>query len=101
MLTMSDLQLLTGLSILISGYTQLHCGLSAYHWQKIVDLAWFASTIHLCRLTFLRNYLCDRKAERIWRLSAMGVLVLMLIVAIVFTRYFIFEFPSEPPYPGV
>jgi hypothetical protein len=101
MLTMSDLQLLTGLSILISGYAQLRCGLSAYHWQKIVDLAWFASTTHLCCLTFLRNYLCDRKAERIWRLSAMGVLVLMLIVAIVFTRYFIFEFPSEPPYPGV
>ena len=101
MLTMSDLQLLTGLSILISGYTQLRCGLSAYHRQKIVDLAWFASTTHLCCLTFLRNHLCDCKAERIWRLFAMGVLVLMLVVAITFTRYFIFEFPSNPPFPGV
>lgn len=101
MLTMSDLQLLSGLSILISGYAQLRCGISAYHWQKIVNLAWFASTTHLCCLTFLRNYLCDRKAERIWRLSAMGVLVLMLIVAITFTRSFVFEVPSHPPFQGV
>ncbi|KAF2712528.1 hypothetical protein K504DRAFT_206294 [Pleomassaria siparia CBS 279.74] len=36
MLTMSDIQLLAGLSILISGFTQIRCGLSAYHWQKLV-----------------------------------------------------------------
>ncbi|KAF2800694.1 hypothetical protein K505DRAFT_370017 [Melanomma pulvis-pyrius CBS 109.77] len=91
MLTMSDIQLLTGLSIIISGYTQLRCGLSAYHWQKIVNIAWFTSTTHLSCLTFLRNYLSQRKAQRIWRVLAMGTLVLLLLVAIVRTRYFIFE----------
>lgn len=100
MLTMSDLQLLTGLSILISGYTQLRCGLSAYHWQKIVNLAWFTSTTHLSCLTFLRNYLSQRKAQRIWRVLAMGTLVLLLLVAIVRTRYFIFEY-RDPPCPNV
>jgi hypothetical protein len=30
---MSDLQIVTGVSILISGYAQLRCGLSTYHWQ--------------------------------------------------------------------
>ncbi|KAF3003422.1 hypothetical protein E8E13_001084 [Curvularia kusanoi] len=36
MLTMSDFQLITGMSILISGFTQLDTGISAYHWQRLV-----------------------------------------------------------------
>jgi hypothetical protein len=80
---MSDLQILTGFSILISGYVQLRCGLSAFHWQIIVLLAWFSTTTHLCCLTFLRNYLYNRPAERAWRLVAMGLMLLMLLVAMV------------------
>ena len=30
---MSDHQIVTGISILISGYVQLRCGLSVFHWQ--------------------------------------------------------------------
>lgn len=56
---MSDLQILTGISILISGYAQLECGLSCYHWQVLVYLAWFSSLTHLSCLTLLRNYLCQ------------------------------------------
>jgi hypothetical protein len=80
---MSDLQILTGLSILISGYVQLRCGLSAFHWQVIVLLAWFSSITHLSCLTFLRNYLYNRPAERVWRLVAMGIMLSMLLVAMV------------------
>ena len=35
-LILSDAQLVTGLAILISGYSQLNCGISAYHWQIMV-----------------------------------------------------------------
>lgn len=56
MLTMSDFQLITGLAILISGFTQLQTGISAYHWQRLVQLAWFSSVTHLCCLTALRDY---------------------------------------------
>ena len=78
---MSDLQLITGTSILISGYVQLRCGIRAFHWQIIVLLAWFSTITHLSCLTFLRNHLYNRPAERECRLVAMGLMLLMLLVA--------------------
>jgi hypothetical protein len=38
-LAFSDQQLVTGIGMLVSGYTQLHCSLSLYHWQIVVYLA--------------------------------------------------------------
>lgn len=84
---MSDLQIVTGLSILISGFAQLRCGLSAYHWQVLVYLAWFSSLTHLCCLTFLRNYLFNHPGQRLWRLVSMFIIVVMLVVALVPTGY--------------
>ncbi|CAO2649168.1 Nn.00g101170.m01.CDS01 [Neocucurbitaria sp. VM-36] len=83
MLVMSDFQLLTGISILISGFTQLPCGISAYHWQKIVYLAWLSSITHLCCLTFLREYFYQHKALLVWRVPGMIMLVVMLLVAMI------------------
>lgn len=89
MLVMSDLQLLTGLSILISGYTQIQCGISTYHWKILVSLAWLCSTTHLCCLTFLRSYLYKRPFKRLWRVLGMSALVIMLIVALVPTGHYV------------
>lgn len=93
---MSDLQLLTGLSTLISGYSQLKCGLSAFHWKRLVSLVWFASITHLASLTFLRRYLYRNKYKRWWRVIAMSALIVLLIVAIVPTRYFSFQTRGIP-----
>ena len=82
---MSDLQIVTGLSILISGLTQLQCGLSAYHWLFIIYLAWFSTLTHLACLTMLRPYLSARSSERRWRLFAMGLQVLLLMAGTSFT----------------
>ncbi|KAL4938113.1 hypothetical protein BDV06DRAFT_226298 [Aspergillus oleicola] len=87
-LTMSDLQLATGIAILISGYSQLRCGLSAYHWLIVTRLAWFSSLTHLSCLTLLRNYLYIQKAKRQWRLFFMFALVVMLVTAMVPTGSF-------------
>jgi hypothetical protein len=92
---MSDLQIITGISILISGYAQLRCGLSSYHWQVLVYLAWFSSITHLSCLTFLRNHLYNRPAERLWRLFFMGVMIVMLVTAIVPTGNFAFPYDFE------
>lgn len=91
---MSDLQILTGLSISISGYSQLRCGLSVYHWQVLVYLTWFCSLTHLSCLTFLRNYLYDHPGERCWRLIGMGLLVAMLIIALLPTGNY--NFRTDP-----
>ncbi|OQE44769.1 hypothetical protein PENCOP_c002G05954 [Penicillium coprophilum] len=84
-IAMSDLQIVTGLSILISGYAQLHQGLSSYHWMVIVDLAWFSSLTHLACLTLLRTYLYNHSRQRMWRLLCMAILVILLTVALSMT----------------
>jgi hypothetical protein len=81
-LSMSDLQIITGIAILVSGFASLHCGISAYHWQMVVYLAWFSSITHLSALTFLRNYLRNHAEERLWRLICMFLFLCMLITAI-------------------
>ena len=96
---MSDIQILTGSSILISGYLQLYCGLSAYHWQMLVYLAWFSSLTHMSCLTFLRSYLYHRHVERTWRLIAMGLLIVVLIFALIPTGNYVwgtFEISAGP-----
>ena len=81
-LTLSDLQILTGIGILVSAYVQLPCGISIYHWQIVVYLAWFSSLTHLTTLTFLRHYLQERPAMRTWRLLAMSLMLVLLLLAL-------------------
>ncbi|KAF3001832.1 hypothetical protein E8E13_003819 [Curvularia kusanoi] len=83
MLTMSDYQLITGLAVLISAYSQLNSGISTLQWDRVIDLAWFSSITHLCCLTFLRDYFVQNKRAQIWRISGMIVLVILLVVALV------------------
>jgi hypothetical protein len=87
-LNMSDLQIVTGISILISGYAQLRCGISTYHWQVMVWLAWFSSLTHMACLTFLRNYLYTHPSERLWRLFGMLSIAGLLFVAMLPTFNF-------------
>ena len=79
---MSDLQLITGLAIIISGFAQLHCGISAFHWERVVRLAWFSSITHLSCLTLLQNYFYRHKMAQLWRIPGMIALITLLIVAL-------------------
>lgn len=86
-LSYSDQQIITGIAVLASGYRQLLCGLSIYHWQIVVYLAWFSSLTHLSTLTFLRKYFLTNRAARDWRATLMLLMLIMLIVALVPTGY--------------
>ena len=88
MLTLGDSQVVTGISILVTGYIQLACGLQFYHWLIVVDLAFFSSVTHLTTLTCLRSYLQERPAIRLWRLISMGVIAVLLAVALGSTGYY-------------
>ncbi|KAJ5199886.1 hypothetical protein N7491_009317 [Penicillium cf. griseofulvum] len=94
-IAMSDLQIVTGLSILISGYAQLYQGITSFHWMVIVDLAWFSSLTHLACLTLLRNHLYNHSAQRLWRLLCMAALVVLLTVALAFTGGYNWIWPDE------
>ena len=87
-LDFSDQQIMTGLAILVSGYVQLRCrGLAVYHWQIVVDLAFFSSTTHLTTLTCLRTYFKVRRILRLIRLLSMAVVAVMLACALYSTGY--------------
>ena len=99
MLTFSDQQVITGLAILISGYSQLPSGLAVYYWQLTVDLAWFSSVTHLTTLTCLRYYFQERQGLKILRLMCMAITAGMLTCAVISTGYlgggtFSFDYPA-------
>jgi hypothetical protein len=39
-MVLSDQQVITGISIILGGISQLRSGLPVYHWQSVVNLAW-------------------------------------------------------------
>ena len=90
-LVYSDQQLVTGIALLVSGYAQIRCGLSSYHWQMVVYLTWFSTLTHLTTLTFLRRYFRYNATARVWRISLMFLMVTMLILALLPTGDFVFH----------
>ncbi len=79
-LALSDQQLVTGLAVLIAGYTD-GCSRSLYHFQIIAALGWFSSTTHLSTLAVLRAYLIDHPRVRDWRVIAMLAIFGLLVVS--------------------
>ncbi|KAF0318631.1 hypothetical protein GQ607_014182 [Colletotrichum asianum] len=88
-LVLSDVQLLTGLGILVSGYINLvGDAITAYHWRILAYLVWFSNLTHTSSLTLLRGYLNYHPVERICRLGLMFVLWGGLLAAFIPTWWF-------------
>ncbi|PYH34512.1 uncharacterized protein BO87DRAFT_358442 [Aspergillus neoniger CBS 115656] len=97
----SDMQLLTGYSLLISGFSQLRSGLQTFYWQVVIGLTWFSTITHLSCLTALRNHLYLHSSERTWRLAAMAILCVLLAIGLGFTANYDWVFfggGDEPNY---
>lgn len=86
-LAFSDLQIITSISLAVSGYSQLRCQLAIYDAQMIVDLVWFSSITHLATLTSLRRYFRRRPGLRLWRMICMAITAGMLSYALIFTGF--------------
>ncbi|KAM6520005.1 hypothetical protein FALCPG4_013564 [Fusarium falciforme] len=84
----ADIQIFTGLAVMISGYIALSCGLQSYHWQLTVYLVWLSSLTHLAALSFLRNHLSNHPGPRIWRVTLMFIVLVFLAVAVGLAGYF-------------
>jgi hypothetical protein len=98
----SDQQVVTGIAILVAGFIQLSSedALSTYHWENIVNLAWFSNITHLATLTALRKHLQENHPQRFWRLLAMTVTFVMLLCGVATTGYELaggFVLPYERP----
>ncbi|KAI9701401.1 MAG: hypothetical protein M1820_006492 [Bogoriella megaspora] len=87
----SDQQIITGIAILVAGWSKLlgdkKGNLSAYHFHTIIYLAWMSSNVHLSTLTLLRDPLRGSTFVRWWRLVGMGVLFLGLFIALLPTVF--------------
>lgn len=91
-ISFSDVQLLTGIAILVSGFLSLGYGpgptISAYHWQMVVHLAWFAMATHLASLSVLRIHLRHHPRKRLLRFLLTLLLLVLLLVAMIPTVFF-------------
>ncbi|WQF80805.1 hypothetical protein CDEST_05819 [Colletotrichum destructivum] len=84
LLIFSDQQLLTGLGILIAGYTQMgYFDLSKYNWNTVIYLAWLSSTVHLMSLSVLHERLKRNHASRLVRVGAIALVFALLVGALV------------------
>lgn len=91
---MSDVQIFTGLAILIGGFVSL-CpsttqpnGIPAYHWHILVRLAWFSTITHQGTLFLMQKYFQERRWQRTVRLLLMYALLISLIIAMLPTVSF-------------
>lgn len=81
-LTLSDQQLVTGLAILIAGYSEMASkGIDFYHWGIVVYLAWLSSAVHIESLTVLRDIFNENPRLRNIRVVGMLALLTFLTTA--------------------
>jgi hypothetical protein len=81
---LSDQQLVTGLAILIVGFSK-HCSMSSRHFWVVFDLGWFSSVAHLASLPVLNYYLQDYPRWRDVRVALMLSNFGFLIAAAILT----------------
>ncbi|KAI8662950.1 hypothetical protein NCS56_01099800 [Fusarium sp. Ph1] len=87
-MTFSDIQIFSGLTMMISGYIALERELQSYHWQLLIYLVWFSSVTHLAALSFLRNHLANHPGRMGWRILLMFFVVIFLAAAIGLAGHF-------------
>ncbi|KAI0154683.1 hypothetical protein GGR57DRAFT_512234 [Xylariaceae sp. FL1272] len=100
-IALCDVQVITGLAMLITGFALLDCGISAYDWQVIASLAWFSVITHLAGLSVLRSHLRAHAWKRRFRLLLMTALFGLWVRAVIPTIFFawptyaIFALPGD------
>jgi hypothetical protein len=80
----SDQQILTGISLLVAGITQIPYGFPIYYWERLVNLAWLSAITHVVTLTSLRtshSWGLFNLRVRIMRAVLMGILIVMIAAA--------------------
>lgn len=91
-LGLSDQQLVTGITILITGYAQT-CTIDGYHFMILVAMAWFSSTTHLSTLVVLRDNFRACPALRLLRVIGMvwvcGMLIFGEVLFFVSLNYYL------------
>lgn len=94
--TFSDVQIFTGLAVLISGLKAFTCGLQSYHWQLVIYMSWLSLVTHASLLSFLRNYLMTRPRQLWWRFGGTFAILVMFVTTVALTPDFTWYFSGSP-----
>ncbi|MCJ1239203.1 hypothetical protein MMC14_007197, partial [Varicellaria rhodocarpa] len=95
-LALSDQQLVTGIAILVTLAIK-RCETSSWNYILVLDLAWFSALTHMTTLIVLRDYLSKNPRTRLWRIIAMGCMLLLLVVFMTLQLFVNFvAFPAMP-----
>jgi hypothetical protein len=77
-LSLSDQQLLTGISILLIGFTKI-ATISTYHFNLVLHLATFSCASHIASVIALRAYFIRYPSARIIRVTLMLIFAVFLL----------------------
>ncbi|KAH6679642.1 hypothetical protein B0J14DRAFT_686833 [Halenospora varia] len=78
-LILSDEQIVTGISVMVGALSQLSSGIQTYHWETVVNLAWFSTITHIIILAVLRDEARANKPVLAFRIAGIAILISMLI----------------------
>ncbi len=92
-LSLADLQLMTGFALLIAGYATIFRGFKPQdnqnaHWTLIVYMSCLSSSTHLAALLTLRKYFDLHKKMALLRICLILVFSVLLLVALLTSRSF-------------
>lgn len=92
-LSLADLQLITGFALVIAGYATVFKGITPKdyhnaHWTLIVYMSCLSSSTHLAAVLTLRKYFDDHKKIAVLRISLILIFSALLVVAIMTSRSF-------------
>lgn len=92
-LSLADLQLITGFALLIAGYVTVFKGVTARdihnaHWTLIVYMSCLSSSTHLAAVLTLRKYFDDHKKIAVLRIYLILAFSALLVVALSTSRSF-------------
>lgn len=92
-LSLADLQLITGFALLIAGYATVFRGVTPQdyhnaHWTLIVYMSCLSSSTHLAAVLTLRKYFDDHKKIAVLRICLILAFSALLVVALSTSRSF-------------
>ena len=98
-LSLADLQLITGFALLIAGYATVFRGVTPQdyhnaHWTLIVYMSCLSSSTHLAAVLTLRKYFDDHKKIAVLRICLILAFSALLVVALSTSRsFYVFLLP--------
>lgn len=87
-LSLADQQLVTGFSLMLTGWIVYHDALDGAHFALIVYLSCLSSTSHLAAIVTLRKFFEQNQALALFRITIISLFAVLLSVSITLTSAF-------------